>query len=222
MNSADELIKMALADRAATVTEDSLRYSDLRLASDARGRRIGRAAKDGARFWWMVSAAAVATVAVATAAFALGDETHHATGAGGGPPSVPAQSNTLRAPNAYCQQTPTSRSGTATTMVPEQPTSVTICTHVPQRPAKTITNISGLVRALDALPTTPISNGCQARSPSAPPAAGTYELHFHYPSGPDVLVNVLPRCRPSINNLQLQAESSTTLVPLIEQALTKG
>jgi hypothetical protein len=222
MQTADDLIKKALVDRAATVTDDNLRYSDLRPVSTARRTRFDPAAKPP-RFWWTVTATALATVAVAIGASVLIGETHQGAAPGRDiSPAAPVQTRTLKAPSAYCLHTPTPRAGTATKMVPARPTSVTICTHVPQRPATTITNVSGLVAALDALPTQPISGGCQARSPSALPAVGTYELHFHYASGPDVLVNVLPHCRPSMNNLELQTASSTTVVPLIEQAIASS
>ncbi len=134
-------------------------------------------------------------------------------------PPAPTQTATLSAPDSYCLHTPPPRTGTDTNLVPGTPTALTICPNGPTRPATTITDISALVHALDALPTSPAANGCQARGASALPALGTYELHFHYQSGPDVLVNVLPQCRPSINNLKLQADSSTTIIPFIEAAL---
>lgn len=136
------------------------------------------------------------------------------------PTSTPTP--TLSAPDSYCLHTPPPRTGTDTSLVPATPTALTIYPNGPTRPAKTITDISALVQALDALPTNPAANGCQARGASALPAVGTYELHFHYLSGPDVLVNVLPQCRPSINNRRLQADSSTTVIPLIQAALEQS
>lgn len=136
--------------------------------------------------------------------------------------STPTPTPTLRAPDSYCLHTPPPRTGTDTNLVPATPTALTICPNGPTQPAKTITDISALVQALDALPTNPAANGCQARGPNALPAVGTYELHFHYQSGPDVLVNVIPQCRPSINNKRLQADSSTTVIPLIQAALEQS
>jgi hypothetical protein len=105
-------------------------------------------------------------------------------------------------------------------MVPATPTSATICQYPAGRPVITeISNVAALVTALDTLPTSEIQAGCTARFPGALPAKGTFEVHFHYATGPDVAVNVLPECKPSINNqTSLQADDATTVLPLLSAA----
>lgn len=127
-----------------------------------------------------------------------------------------ARANPLR---TACATIPTStRVGTDQQLVPDGAADVTLCRNQPSGGVtSTVTsNIAGLTSALDMLINlTPNPAGCTKRSATSLPARGTWELHFHYPSGPDVLVNVLPECRPSLNNTVLAADSPTTIIPLL-------
>jgi hypothetical protein len=221
MPTAEELISKALHDRAATVTQDTLRYRELR--HDAEQSPVRRASS-GPRRLFATTATIVAVFAIGLGVYALrGGGTHPNPAGGNANTSTATPTVTLAPPASYCLQHITStRTGTDARLVPATPYAVTICANVPARPAKTVTDITDLVHALDALPTSPAGNGCQARGPRALPAVGTFELHFHYQTGRDVLVNVIPQCQPSINNQRLQADSSTTIVPLIEAALSRS
>ena len=112
------------------------------------------------------------------------------------------------------------RPGADTTLVPGKPIGLTICQHLGSARHPTVTQVgdpSAIVAALDALTTKPMSNGCHARFPGALPALGTYELDFRYATGPDVVVNVLPQCRPSVNNgTGLEADDAPALVAMLK------
>jgi hypothetical protein len=220
MPTAEEMISNALHDRAATVTQDTLQYNELR--QDAE-RSPTRRSSGRPRMLFAAAATIIAVSAIALSVYGLRGGGNHPNPAGGNAKaSTGTPGATLATPASYCLHTPPTHAGTDARLVPATPYAVTICANVPAEPAKTVTDITDLVHALDALPTSPAGNGCQARGPNALPAVGTFELHFHYQSGPDVLVNVLPQCRPSINNHRLQADSSTTVVPLIEAALRQS
>ena len=124
-----------------------------------------------------------------------------------------------------CLQRAAYRPGADSTLVPGTPNALTICQYPAGTPQPTITTTSdtgAIVSALNALPTSPLAfdNGCRARFRGAMPARGTYELHFHYSSGPDVVVNVLPECRPSVNNsTSLQADGPTTVLALLSSMI---
>jgi hypothetical protein len=130
----------------------------------------------------------------------------------------------LGAAASYCLDNPPMRTGTATSLVPATPTAVTICSIGRARLARTVTDIAELVHALDALPTSPVASTCETHGSSAVPSSGVYDLHFHYQSGPDVLVSVQAQCaRPPgsiIDNPRLQAAfSPATVIPLIKAEL---
>lgn len=138
----------------------------------------------------------------------------------------PSATSTANADTTTCLQTPAHRQGAENTLVPGTPNSVTICQYPtgPEPAATTTTNIGALVAALKALPTSPMPRpaGCRPRYPGALPARGTYELHFHYSTGPDVVVNVLPECSPSVNNsTSLQAENAATVVTVLQQIVPR-
>lgn len=131
----------------------------------------------------------------------------------------------LTAPASYCLDTPPPRPGTGTSLVPATPTAVTICPFGPNRTPKTVTDITALVQALDALPTRPLSKRCEFAGPRAISPLAVYELHFHYQHGADVLIYVLPRCpsERSVTNPLLQAAiSPKTVLGLINAALDDG
>jgi hypothetical protein len=104
------------------------------------------------------------------------------------------------------------RLGQDEAMVPAGSTSVTICASQ----ARTLTSgYQALVSALNQLPTRPSTRSCSG-TPS--PAAG-YQLLFSYPEGPPVLVSILSGCDPAIDNLDLQADSASSILPVIQQLL---
>jgi hypothetical protein len=98
---------------------------------------------------------------------------------------------------------------------------LSICQYLGRARRPTVTQVSdprAIVAALDALPTKPISSSCRPRFPGALPAQGTYELDFRYATGPHVVVNVLPQCRPSVNNgTSLEADDATAVVGLLKR-----
>ena len=106
----------------------------------------------------------------------------------------------------------TGRLGQGAAMVPAGSTSVTIC--APK--ARTVaTSYQVLVSALNRLPTRPSALGCSG----TPGPSGAYELFFSYPEGPPVLVTILIGCHPAIGNGDLQANSASSVIPVIRQLL---
>jgi hypothetical protein len=167
------------------------------------------------RRWVLPLASAAAVIVVLALAVALSRMTSHHSPAGN-------QKSTATAnPDATtCLQNPAYRQGADTTLVPGRPSTLTICQYPkgPKPAAMTTTDTGALVEALNALPATPmpVHAGCHPRYPGALPARGTYELHFRYDAGPDVLVNVLPECRPSINNTtSLEADDPATVLAVL-------
>lgn len=346
MPNSDELIRKALADRAATVTEDTLRYRELpQYPPTARTRRTRRPGCAGrARMFFATAATIAAVVAITVGINVVGNRSHHPDRPASQTPlastgwrltEVRSGTVTWRVPSAYlvglafgadgwfhgrdiiqaftgryatsggritvygvtprlrqrlepqgasspaeraltsilvptsphahavtstfsltsttltvtgsrwtlsfrplgaaagdCLDTPSLRAGTDTAMVPPTPTSVTICPFGPTQTPQAVTDIAELVHALDALPTSPVSNRCRVHGPhslveQAPtgggvPPAGEYELHFHYQAGPDVLINLYSPCasRPRINNQRLEALALPREIdPLIRAAL---
>jgi hypothetical protein len=108
----------------------------------------------------------------------------------------------------------TGRLGQGAAMVPAGSTSVTIC--APK--ARTVaTSYQALVSALNRLPTRPSTLDCSG----TPGPAGAYELFFSYPEGPPVLVSILVGCHPAIGNGDLQANSASSVMPVIQQLLNR-
>ncbi len=100
-------------------------------------------------------------------------------------------------------------------MVPAGSTSVTIC--APR--ARTLTSgYQSLVSALNRLPTRPSTRSC---APTPTPSAPEYQLLFSYPEGPPVLVSILSGCHPEIDNLDLQSDGASSILPAIQQLLTR-
>jgi hypothetical protein len=105
------------------------------------------------------------------------------------------------------------RLGQDTAMVPTGSTSVSICTPK----AHTLTSgYQALVSALNRLPTRPSTGIC---SPAPGPSAPEYQLLFSYPEGPPVLVSILSGCHPEIDNLDLQSDSASSILPIIQHLL---
>jgi len=105
------------------------------------------------------------------------------------------------------------RLGQDMAMVPAGSTSLTICAP------KARTLASGyqlLVSALNRLPTRPSTRSC---SPSPGPSAPEYRLLFSYPEGPPVSVLITSGCHPEIDNLDLQSNSASSILPVIQQLL---
>jgi hypothetical protein len=163
---------------------------------------------------WLLPLAAAMTVCLVVVAIALFTRHHpHGSTSAITPPSPPGPTT--------CVETAPFRQGADTSLVPGKPVGLTICQYLGRARRPTVTQVadpSAIVAALDALPTTPISNGCHARFPGALPALGTYELDFRYAAGPDIVVNVLPQCRPSVNNSTgLEADDATALIALLKR-----
>jgi hypothetical protein len=104
------------------------------------------------------------------------------------------------------------RLGQGTAMVPAGSTSVTIC--APNARAVT-TSYQGLVSALNRLPTRPSTHSCSG----TPGPSAAYQIFFSYPEGPPVLVSILVGCHPAIDNNGLQANSASSVIPVIRQLL---
>jgi hypothetical protein len=87
----------------------------------------------------------------------------------------------------------------------------------PRRPAHlaTTSGYQALVSALNRLPTRPSTLGCSG----TPGPSGAYELFFSYPEGPPVLVSILIGCHPAIGNGDLQANSASSVIPVVRQLL---
>ena len=100
-----------------------------------------------------------------------------------------------------------------TAMVPAGSTSLTICGPK----AHTLTSgYQTLVSALNRLPARPSTRSC---SPSPGPSAPEYQLLFSYPGGPPVSVFILSGCHPEIDNGNLQSNSASSILPVIQQLL---
>jgi len=105
------------------------------------------------------------------------------------------------------------RLGQDTAMVPAGSTSLIICATK----AHTLTSgYQPLVLALNRLPTRPSTRSC---SPSPRPSAPMYQLLFSYPQGPPVSVFIISGCYPEIDNLGLQSNSASNILPVIQQLL---
>ena len=104
-------------------------------------------------------------------------------------------------------------------MVPAGSTSLTICAAKD----RTLTSgYQGLVTALNRLPARVSSRGCSASPGGAESygaTEGSYRLLFSYPQGPQVVVNVISGCIPAIDSLYLQANSASSIVPILQQLL---
>ncbi len=110
------------------------------------------------------------------------------------------------------------RLGQDTVMVPAGSTSLTICGSK----NRTLTSgYQGLITALNELPTRVSSRRCSASAggPGSYGATENYRLLFSYPQGPQVLVNIFGGCVPPIDNLSLQANNASSIVPILQQLL---
>jgi hypothetical protein len=105
------------------------------------------------------------------------------------------------------------RLGQDTAMVPAGWTSLTICAPKAHR---LTSGYQPLVLALNRLPTRPSTRSC---SPSPKPSAPVYQLLFSYPEGPPVSVFIVSGCYPEIDNLGLQSNSASSILPIIRQLL---
>lgn len=115
------------------------------------------------------------------------------------------------------------RLGQESAMVPAGSTGLLICS--PDAHAIR-SGYQVLVSALNSLPTRVSTRGCSHRRPAGTKLAGrfhrTYWLQFSYPTGPPVLVYFHLGCYPEIDNLSLQANSASRIVPLIRRLLKSG
>lgn len=99
-------------------------------------------------------------------------------------------------------------------LVPPTPSSVTICSGDGKQ-LLAAADPAGLVAALDRLPTA--TGGLVTCSSSAP---ASYGLLFHYPTGPDQYVAVLPGCSEGVLSA-LQSKDASTVVAEIHRLLGK-
>jgi hypothetical protein len=110
----------------------------------------------------------------------------------------------------------TGRLGQGTAMVPADSASVTIC--APNARTRTLTSgYQALVSALNRLPTRPSTHSCSG----TPGPSGAYEIFFSYPEGPPALVSILIGCHPAVDNNGLQANSASSVMPVIQQLLNR-
>jgi hypothetical protein len=115
------------------------------------------------------------------------------------------------------------RLGQESAMVPAGSTGLLICSP----DAHAIgSGYQTLVSALNSLPSRLSTRVCSNRRPAGTRPAGpshrTYRLLFSYPKGPPVLVYFHLGCYPEIDNLSLQANSASSIVPLIRRLLRSG
>jgi hypothetical protein len=99
-------------------------------------------------------------------------------------------------------------------MVPAGSTSVTICAPK-ARPLTLTSGYQALVFALNRLPARSSTRRCSG----TPGPSTSYQAFFSYPEGPPVMVTILIGCHPAIDNLDLQADSASSVMPIIQQLL---
>lgn len=114
------------------------------------------------------------------------------------------------------------RRGEETALVPAQPVSVIVCEQGSQQGATyrswaVPSGFEPLVAALNALPIKPSSWSCNSLVPGT--RSAMYELKFHYATGPDVFVRIMPGCRPAVDNYVVAADDASTVVPLVQQLI---
>jgi hypothetical protein len=113
-----------------------------------------------------------------------------------------------------CQSSGFGRLGQDTELVPGTPTGVRICHGAIDHGSSY--DPAPLARALDQLPSTPSTHSCISTGPGASGVIPQpYTLDFSYPTGPDVRVDILPICRPSVDNDSLASGDSSTIMALL-------
>ena len=121
-----------------------------------------------------------------------------------------------------CATSLSGRRGEETGLVPAQPVSVIVCEQgselgsTYQSWAAAI-GFEPLVAALNALPVRPSSWSCDSLVPGT--RSAMYELKFHYATGPDVFVRIMPGCRPAVDNYVVAADDASSVVPLVQQLI---
>jgi hypothetical protein len=106
------------------------------------------------------------------------------------------------------------RLGQDSAMVPAGSTSVTICAPK-ARPLTLTSGYQALVSALNRLPARSSTRRCSG----TPGPSTSYQVFFSYPEGPPIMVTILIGCHPAIDNLDLQADSASSVMPIIQQLL---
>ena len=119
-----------------------------------------------------------------------------------------------------CHPSGFGRLGQQSSMVPDHPVSVSLCEVSAAGDGKTTqrTEASGvgtLASALNGLRASPWQGQCKL---VGRPLTED-KLLFGYVEGPPVLVSLASNCTPAINNGSLQANSTTTVLPLIRDLL---
>jgi hypothetical protein len=106
------------------------------------------------------------------------------------------------------------RLGQDSAMVPAGSTSVTICAPK-ARPITLTSGYQALVSALNRLPARSSTRRCSG----TPGPSSSYRVFFSYSKGPPVMVSILIGCHPAIDNLDLQSDSASSVLPVIQQLL---
>ena len=114
------------------------------------------------------------------------------------------------------------RRGEETALVPAQPVSVIVCEQGSKigstyRSWAVPSGFEPLVAALDALPIKPSSWSCNSWVSGT--RSAMYELKFHYATGPDAFVRIMPGCRPGVDNYVVASDDASTVVPLVQQLI---
>jgi hypothetical protein len=120
---------------------------------------------------------------------------------------------------AGCPQS-AGRLGQQDRFVPDHPVSVQLCRLGKHSRSVTATqdDLARLTAELNRLPTMPwgYTNQC---GPSGGPPSASYVLTFGYRAGPPLQVEIQEGCRPEIDNGNLQADSASSVLPLVHQLL---
>ncbi len=121
-----------------------------------------------------------------------------------------------------CATSASGRRGEETALVPAQPVSVIVCEQGSKigstyRSWAVPSGFEPLVAALDALPIKPSSWSCNSWVSGT--RSAMYELKFHYATGPDAFVRIMPGCRPGVDNYVVASDDASTVVPLVQQLI---
>jgi hypothetical protein len=113
------------------------------------------------------------------------------------------------------------RLGQETAMVPGTPNQLAVCMQQSSvtRRSTTVSSdaIRGVARRLNELPNFRTTYSCTPGPTGHVDAL--YYLEFRYARGPSVVVDLTPGCRPEVENFSLEADSASSVLPLVEQLL---
>lgn len=121
---------------------------------------------------------------------------------------------------APCSGSPYGRLGEDQQLVPAGASSVTVCAAdhgVPHSSRHYVRGFGGLVAALNALPVW--TKFDRYYSPAYGPDEAPYYLRFSYPTGPDVVISIVPGTEFPISNGIIQTSSAGSVVDLVQAFL---